>query len=92
MIDTNSSFSDEYIGGQSAWVDDYGWCGISCLAALDYLRRVGDENRANDYLARAERCWGEMRQTGYDASDRARPVPHGCGNVSPARKTNPQDA
>ncbi|HEX8397458.1 MAG TPA: hypothetical protein VF644_08530 [Pyrinomonadaceae bacterium] len=86
MINTNSTFFDGVIGGEGVWSDDYGWCGISCLEARDYLLRVGDRTRANDYLARAERCWEQMRQTGYDATDSARPVPHGCGNVSPERK------
>lgn len=92
MIDTNSSYFDGAINNPSGvWVDDYGWCGISCLEARDYLRRVGDETRANDYLTRAERCWDRMLQTGYDSTDQAKPVPHGCGNVSPERKKNPQD-
>ncbi|HEX7313734.1 MAG TPA: glycoside hydrolase family 76 protein [Pyrinomonadaceae bacterium] len=86
MIDTNSTYFDGIIGGEWVWSDDYGWCGISCLAAYDYLRRVGDEDRASDYLARAERCWEQMREVGYDATDKARPVPHGCGNISPQRK------
>ncbi|HWW76730.1 MAG TPA: hypothetical protein VNZ44_15135 [Pyrinomonadaceae bacterium] len=91
MIDGNSSFFDKYIGGPSVWCDDYGWCGISCLAAYDYLRWVGDDDRAGVYLARAERCWEQMLQVGYDATDQARPVPHGCGNISPDRKKTPQD-
>jgi hypothetical protein len=82
MITTNSGFFDGQIGGGGVWADDYGWCGISCLAARDYLRRIGDQNRAADYLNRAAKCWLTMRDLGYDFSNDAEPVRHGCSNIS----------
>jgi hypothetical protein len=86
MIKDNDSYFNKFIGGTGVWADDYGWCGISCLAARDYLHSIGDEPGATRYLNRAEQCWEQMRTTGYDSSNDATPVPHGCGNVSPERK------
>lgn len=86
MIDANGTFFDGQIGGVKVWADDYGWCGLSCLEAQNYLRSTGNGNAADDYLARAGRCWDQMTMTGYDAEDTATPVRHGCGNTSPERK------
>lgn len=86
MVEGNGRYFKQFIGLDWVWTDDYGWCGISCLAARDYLRSIDQEPAAEEYLDIAERCWEQMRVTGYDASDDATPVPHGCGNVSPERK------
>ncbi|HET7065730.1 MAG TPA: hypothetical protein VFI49_15775, partial [Rudaea sp.] len=86
MIGKNGPYFDRAIGGDGVWADDYGWCGISCLAAQDYLRSIGDDSAADMYLDRAERCWQWMTQTGYDGTDAATPVKHGCGNTSPERR------
>jgi hypothetical protein len=82
MIAANSTFFDSQIGDEGVWADDYGWCGISCLEAHDYLLRIGDHNRAEDYLNRAIHCWNVMCSVGYDSSKTAKPVPHGCSNIS----------
>jgi hypothetical protein len=86
MIEANSTFFDTRIGGNEVWADDYGWCGISCLAARDYLVSVRDQKRAIDYLGRAIRCWKTMCDVGYDSTTAANPVPHGCANIDEADK------
>jgi hypothetical protein len=86
IVKENESYFKTKIGKTWVWADDYGWCGISCLAAQDYLRSINQPDAANSYLNLAEQCWQHMRDTGYDASDDATPVPHGCGNVSLDRK------
>lgn len=86
MIEANSTYFDGFIGGDTVWADDYGWCGISCLTARDYLLSIGDRAKATKYVQLADRCWNQMIETGYDTSDSATPVPHGCGNISPERK------
>jgi hypothetical protein len=65
---------------KSWWADDYGWWGMACLTAYNYLLRSNDRVSAATYLAYARKCWEKMLQHGYDASDTARPVPHGCAN------------
>jgi len=88
MINTNASFFRSYIGGDEVWVDDYGWCGLSCIAARNHLQSIGDEAGAQEYAGLAVDCWNQMQATGYDPSNDATPVPHGCGNISPKRKRN----
>lgn len=86
MIGQNAAYFRQYIGGQGVWVDDYGWCGLSCIAARNYLQSIGDEVGAQEYAGLAVDCWNQMKATGYDSTISATPVPHGCGNVSPERK------
>src|SRR2546421_11556914 len=81
MIPANQAYFDSYLS-RGMWADDYGWCGIASLTARDYLLSVGDAGSAAAYLAIAEDCWKKMVTEGYDPSDTARPVPHGCGNGS----------
>jgi hypothetical protein len=73
------------------WADDYGWCGIACLEAQQYLRSIYKVPDADAYLNRAEKCFQYMKETGYDATNNATPVKHGCGNTSLERwdKTPP---
>jgi hypothetical protein len=88
MVGQNALYFRKYIGGQGVWVDDYGWCGLSCMAARNHLQSVGDEVGAQEYAGLAVECWNQMKATGYDPTISATPVPHGCGNVSPERKKN----
>jgi hypothetical protein len=85
MIAVNADYFGNTIGCGGVWADDYGWCGLSCMAAWDYLRAKGDSD-ATLYLTLAQDCWATMTAVGYDATSDAGPVPHGCGNVSPVRK------
>jgi hypothetical protein len=79
MAKTNEAYFTSYLD-KSMWADDYGWCGIASLAARDYLLSAGDPGSAESYLGIAEQSWNKM-YTGYDKTDDARPVPHGCGNA-----------
>jgi len=79
MIPANQTYFTFYLS-QAMWADDYGWCGIASLTARDYLLSVGDAPGAAAYLAIAQLCWTKMFTSGYDQSDGAQPVPHGCGN------------
>ncbi|NUP04534.1 MAG: hypothetical protein HOW73_00550 [Polyangiaceae bacterium] len=88
MVNQNYDYFKRHIGNDGVWVDDYGWCGLSCMAAGYYLRSANDEPGAQNYFDLAAACWAQMRETGYDATNSATPVPHGCGNVSPERKRN----
>jgi len=63
------------------WADDYGWWGIACVTARNYLMSVADPNGAAEFLGLAEQCWAQMIARGYDKLDTARPVPHGCANA-----------
>jgi hypothetical protein len=79
MIPANQTYFTTYLS-KAMWADDYGWCGIASLTARDYLLSVGDAPAAAAYLVIAEHCWKKMVISGYDATDAAQPVPHGCGN------------
>ncbi|ROZ78144.1 hypothetical protein [Ramlibacter sp. WS9] len=88
MIATNLSFFPEQMHDpKSIWADDYGWCGISCLAARDHLLSINDQALGKRYLDIATECWQRMRDVGYDDTNSATPVRSGCGNVPPDRKS-----
>jgi hypothetical protein len=82
MVPENEGYFTSYLP-RGMWADDYGWCGIASLTARDYLLSVGDDRSAAAYLEIAEECWQTMYTSGYDSTDTARPVPHGCGNGTP---------
>ncbi len=86
MIQKNVVDFPTHIGDPLIWADDYGWCGISCLAARDYLLSINEEALARTYLNIAVQCWKQMYNTGYDTTTDATPVQHGCSNVSPERR------
>jgi len=87
MLDANLSFFKERMAAPDGiWADDYGWCGIACVEACNYLRANGDAAGAAAYEACGARCWEQMTSTGYDVTNQATPVLHGCGNISPERK------
>ncbi|WP_256077371.1 hypothetical protein [Massilia sp. YIM B04103] len=88
LIGENARFFKPYIGGDQVWADDYGWCGLASAEASVYLQSIGDEPNAQTYANIARACWEQMMETGYDNSNDATPVPHGCGNISPDRKRN----
>jgi hypothetical protein len=81
MAQTNAAYFTKNLT-ISNWADDYGWCGIASLAARDYFLSIGNADLAARFLGIAQACWDTMYKTGYDRSNTARPVPHGCGNGS----------
>jgi hypothetical protein len=81
MISAEENYLSHRLNVKSVWADDFGWWGIACLTARDYLLSTGDTASAGAYLDLAKRCWQEMYRRGYDNSNDAKPVPHGCANA-----------
>ena len=50
MVGANRAFFQGFIGDDSVWADDYGWCGLACLAARDYLLAASKRPDAAAYL------------------------------------------
>ncbi|UTY60098.1 hypothetical protein [Massilia sp. erpn] len=86
LTDANAAYFRPKIGNDYVWADDYGWCGLACMAAYDYLLSIGNRQRADEYAGLAGDCCDQMLKIGFDATDTATPVQHGCGNTSPDRK------
>ena len=83
VIQTNNQYFQPFLTNHDVWQDDYGWCGIACLAARDYILKFKDPSLtplADPYLKTAETCWLNMKNNGWDAANTAQPVPHGCAN------------
>jgi Glycosyl hydrolase family 76 len=78
MIPGNKTYISSQLKSDN-WADDFGWWGIACLTARDYLQGK-DSDGADAFLEYAKSCWSTMRENGYDPSEDAKPVPHGCGN------------
>jgi len=81
MVSINKTWLEAKVVG-AWWADDFGWWGVACLTAREYLLSIGDAQSAENYLELAQQCWTEMQAHGYDCSDFAQPVPHGCENSS----------
>ena len=80
MLEENYSFFHSYDPG-SLWADDFGWWGLMALNARKHLLRMGEEELAAKYLALStELCWEYKKNTAYDRSTAAKPVPYGCRN------------
>ncbi len=63
------------------WADDFGWWGLMALNARRHLLRIGETELAAEYLRLStDLCWEYKKNTAYDHTDTARPVPHGCRN------------
>jgi hypothetical protein len=63
------------------WADDFGWWGLMGLNARKHLLQSGNEALAARYLELSkDLCWKQQKDHAYDASNSARPVPHGCSN------------
>lgn len=86
LIDDNYRYFPSKIFDESVWADDYGWCGLACAEASDYLQSIGDDTYAKKYADLARTCWDRMMEIGYDNGNTATPVQHGCGNTSIERK------
>lgn len=62
------------------WADDFGWWGLLGIRAHAYLLKHEEITMSKQYLTLAIDCWKAMLKAGYDYSDTAEPVPHGCAN------------
>lgn len=66
---------------EKMWVDDFGWWGIMGLNARQFLLEVEDTQLADEYWHLAnDLCWEYKKNTAYDYSADALPVPLGCRN------------
>jgi len=80
MLEKNLKFFYSYDPG-SLWADDFGWWGIMALNARKFLKAVGENELADDYLKLStDLCWEYKKNTAYDYTSDAKPVPHGCRN------------
>ncbi len=63
------------------WADDFGWWGIMALNARKFLIQTGESELAEAFLKLSTNlCWKYKKNTAYDHSPDAKPVPHGCRN------------
>lgn len=80
MLQENLVFFRRFDPGD-LWADDFGWWGLMALNARRHLLRLGDEALAAEYLTLStDLCWEYKKNTAYDHTPDARPVPHGCRN------------
>ncbi len=80
MLEENLTFFASYDPG-TLWADDFGWWGLLALNGRKHLQKMGETSLAVKYLELStEMCWEYKKNTAYDHTDSARPVPHGCRN------------
>ena len=80
MLKENLAFFNRFDPG-GLWADDFGWWGLMGLNAYKHLKRTGQTDLAEKYLKLStDLCWEYKRNTAYDDSPLAIPVPHGCRN------------
>jgi hypothetical protein len=80
MLEENLAFFNRFDPG-SLWADDFGWWGLMALNARTHLLAIGDKEMADKYLKLStDLCWEYKKNTAYDHSTTAQPVPHGCRN------------
>jgi hypothetical protein len=80
MLEKNLAFFYSY-DPRNLWADDFGWWGIMALNAYRFLKDIGEKELADAYLKLStDLCWEYKKNTAYDHSDIAKPVPHGCRN------------
>lgn len=80
MLEENLFFFNTYDPGKM-WADDFGWWGLMGLNAYKHLKRTGQLDLANRYLELStDLCWEYKKNTAYDSTTSAFPVPHGCRN------------
>ncbi len=80
MLEKNLAFFHSYDPG-GLWADDFGWWGLMALNARIQLITMGETDLADTYLKLStDLCWEYKKNTAYDHSPDAIPVPHGCRN------------
>ena len=80
MLEQNLEFFNRFDPG-GLWADDFGWWGLMALNARKHLQKMGEKELADKYLNMATNlCWEYKKNTAYDHSETAFPVPHGCSN------------
>jgi len=80
MLTENLSFFNSFNPG-NLWADDFGWWGLMALNARKHLLKMGETELADSYLKLStDLCWEYKKNTAYDQTTTAKPVPHGCRN------------
>ncbi len=80
MLEENLTFFNNYDPGD-LWADDFGWWGLLALNARKHLLKIGESKLADVYLKLStDLCWEYKKETAYDHTATASPVPHGCRN------------
>ena len=80
MLKENLVFFHSYNPGD-LWADDFGWWGLMALNAYKFLKNTGEDELAGKYLKLStDLCWEYKKNTAYDHTNDAKPVPHGCRN------------
>lgn len=80
MLKTNVGFFNDH-NVDDKWLDDNGWWGLTGCNGYVLLKKLKNEELANQYLAiSTKHCWERMKAFAYDTSDDAKPVPYGCRN------------
>jgi hypothetical protein len=80
MLDKNLTFF-KGVKVEVMWADDFGWWGLMALNARKFLLKMNETELADKYWTLSnDLCWQYKKQTAYDHSTDALPVPHGCRN------------
>lgn len=80
MLLENLDFFGRFDPGD-LWADDFGWWGLMALNARRHLLKMGETELADKFLKLStDLCWEYKKNTAYDHTATARPVPHGCRN------------
>jgi len=80
MLEENLAFFESVDIGVM-WADDFGWWGLMALNARKLLLKIGEVELADKYWSLSDDlCWEYKKNTAYDHSIDANPVPHGCRN------------
>lgn len=80
MLVENLAFFKRFDPG-GLWADDFGWWGLMALNARKHLLKLDETELADTYLELStEMCWEYKKNTAYDATTTAIPVPNGCRN------------
>jgi hypothetical protein len=80
MLEQNLGFFNSINIGDM-WADDFGWWGLMALNARKFLLTMGKGELADQYWELSnDLCWKYKKETAYDHTTHAKPVPHGCRN------------
>jgi hypothetical protein len=80
MLEQNLEFF-QGVNVEVMWADDFGWWGLMALNARKFLLGQGEQELADKYWRLSDDlCWQYKKNTAYDHTPDARPVPHGCRN------------
>ncbi len=80
MLEQNLAFFKS-VKVEVMWADDFGWWGLMALNARKLLLNMDEVELADKYWKLSnDLCWEYKKNTAYDHTEDAKPVPHGCRN------------